>query len=107
VVERLGSKWKLAPQFGDLTDVEGGFSTALGKFWAKWSVGPQFSGGYRLEFKMPKGTVGDVVLPFSGGRNISVTVRGKETFMGLSKMVGGGMGFSDVEGGSHYVIIAN
>ncbi|KAK3116157.1 hypothetical protein LTR53_003766 [Teratosphaeriaceae sp. CCFEE 6253] len=28
----LGSTWKFAPQFGDLTSVEGGFTTGLGKY---------------------------------------------------------------------------
>ncbi|KAK5722576.1 hypothetical protein LTR15_005807 [Elasticomyces elasticus] len=34
----LGSTWKFAPQFGDLTSVEGGFTTGLGKFQAAWNV---------------------------------------------------------------------
>ncbi|KAK5134849.1 hypothetical protein LTR08_006081 [Meristemomyces frigidus] len=38
VTGRLGSAWGLAPQFGGLTSVEGGFVTGLGRFRAGWTV---------------------------------------------------------------------
>ncbi|KAJ9631871.1 hypothetical protein H2203_000271 [Taxawa tesnikishii (nom. ined.)] len=38
VTDRAGSKWSLKPQFGDLTSVQGGFTTILGKFEAGWNV---------------------------------------------------------------------
>lgn len=38
VVEPAGSQWTLAPQFGDLMHVEGGFAMGLGAFSALWSV---------------------------------------------------------------------
>ena len=62
VTGRVGSTWKLAPQFGDLTSVEGGFVTSLGKFQASWQV---LGGGreYELEWSVPEGTVGVVTLP--------------------------------------------
>ena len=62
ITGRLGSEWSLKPQFGDLTSVEGGFTTGLGKFSAKWKVS---KGGeaYTLNWDVPAGTAGTVVLP--------------------------------------------
>lgn len=37
ITSRKGKTWQLAPQLGDLTSVEGGFTTELGNFWAKWN----------------------------------------------------------------------
>jgi hypothetical protein len=37
VTAPAGGKWRLAPQFGDLTAVEGVFVTGLGRFQAAWS----------------------------------------------------------------------
>lgn len=55
-----GSKWTLAPQFGDLTDAQGGFTTPLGKFSATWKLQP---GGYILGFDVPVNSTGTLVLP--------------------------------------------
>lgn len=78
ITGRLGSTWRLAPQFGDLTQVEGGFSTDLGKFSASWKVVHK-GGQYTLRFDVPTGTQGSLVLPglpkSSGG---IVEVNGKK-----------------------------
>ncbi|TKA77205.1 hypothetical protein B0A55_02579 [Friedmanniomyces simplex] len=58
----LGGSWKFAPQFGDLTSVEGGFTTALGKFQAAWNV-TDGGLGYSAEWTVPANTKGTVVLP--------------------------------------------
>ncbi|TKA79702.1 hypothetical protein B0A49_01458 [Cryomyces minteri] len=55
-----GSAWTLAPQFGDLKAVEGGFTTPLGKFSASWKL---TSGGYTLEYDVPENSTGTLVLP--------------------------------------------
>ncbi|EMC96992.1 glycoside hydrolase family 78 protein [Baudoinia panamericana UAMH 10762] len=60
VTGRAGSTWRFAPQFGDLTSVQGGFTTILGKFQASWNV---TGGGYVVELSVPQGTTGEVVLP--------------------------------------------
>ena len=60
VTERAGREWRLEPTFGDLGNVEGGFVTGLGKFWAWWEVTEE---GYRLRWSAPMGTRGKVVLP--------------------------------------------
>jgi hypothetical protein len=57
-----GSTWTLAPQFGDLTSAEAGFTTPLGKFQASWTVN---NGGYDLSWNVPSGTSGTLVLPAS------------------------------------------
>jgi hypothetical protein len=78
VTERLGSGWELEPQFGDLTRAEGGFTTKLGKFWAKWEVE---DGGerYVLSWEVPVETEGVVTVPAlpCGGLGI-VSVGGVE-----------------------------
>lgn len=62
ITGRVGSTWRLAPQFGDLTSVEGGFTTSLGQFQASWKLS---DGGneYELSWNVPVGTEGTVVLP--------------------------------------------
>lgn len=46
--------------FGDLTHVEGGFVTALGKFRASWEVTPR---GYEIRVNTPAETRGEILLP--------------------------------------------
>lgn len=66
-----GGDWKLSPQFGDLTSAEGGFVTpdfagnGEGKFWAKWKL--EVGTGYVLEWDVPRGTKGKVILPGKPG----------------------------------------
>lgn len=55
-----GRTWLFAPQMGNLTKVEGGFRTKLGKFQASWEKKGQ---GYKASWSTPDGTQGDVVLP--------------------------------------------
>jgi len=55
-----GAQWMLAPQFGDLSRAQGGFTTPMGKFSASWKLQ---HGGYLLEYDTPEGTVGVISLP--------------------------------------------
>ncbi|KAK7513514.1 putative alpha-L-rhamnosidase B [Phyllosticta citriasiana] len=65
ITSPVGKTWKLAPSFGDVESAEGGFSTALGKFRASWSrKGSEVS----LEWEVPAGTQGTVVLPHEVGK---------------------------------------
>ncbi|KAI0129421.1 alpha-L-rhamnosidase B [Xylariales sp. AK1849] len=64
ITGRAGSTWRLAPQTGDLDHVEGGFTTKLGKFSASWTKQP--NGSIELNYDVPKGTKGDVILPGNG-----------------------------------------
>lgn len=60
LTQPAGSQWQLAPQFGDLTYAEGGFTTPLGKFSANWTL---IQNGYTISWGAPSGTVGVLVLP--------------------------------------------
>ncbi|TAQ87104.1 hypothetical protein B7494_g4573 [Chlorociboria aeruginascens] len=55
-----GQTWTLAPQLGDLTSAEGGFTTPLGRFYASWAL---VDGGYNLSYSAPDGTTGTLNLP--------------------------------------------
>jgi len=55
-----GSEWQFAPQFGDLTHAEAGFTTPLGKFSASWTL---VKSGYEVAWVTPAGTVGKLILP--------------------------------------------
>ncbi|KAJ6044466.1 uncharacterized protein N7446_002660 [Penicillium canescens] len=101
VTSRLGLTWKIAPQFGDLESAEAGFVTSLGKFQASWRKG---SSGYTLSFSVPKGTVGQLTLPFvTASKKPSITIDGDRLTRGLS--------YVDhtvtvkVTGGSHRVVV--
>jgi len=69
-----GSQWQLAPQFGDLSHAEGGFTTPLGKFSASWTT---FQGGYSVSWGFPGGTVGTIVLPTANGQQPTVEKDGQ------------------------------
>ncbi|KAF2398719.1 Six-hairpin glycosidase [Trichodelitschia bisporula] len=74
VIERLGRRWSVRPQFGDLRFAEAGFVTRLGKFRTGWR---KVEGGYDVEIETPVGTEGDVVLPvLSAGVMPTVMVNG-------------------------------
>lgn len=81
-----GSTWQLAPQFGDLTSVEGGFTSSLGQFQAQWRrASAQPSSSYEILFRVPDGTQGSVVLPSVNARNPQVTLNGKNVPWGGAK----------------------
>ena len=63
LVAPAGATWVIVPQVGDLTHVDGGFLTSLGRFSSKWSTnGTVLS----LEITAPKGTTGTVGVPLPG-----------------------------------------
>jgi hypothetical protein len=77
-----GRNWVLSPQFGDLKKVEGGFTTNLGKFSAKWEV-LENEEGYRIEYDVPNGTSGALVLPVSKLQTSRISVDG-EAYMSVT-----------------------
>ena len=96
VVEPAGQEWRLAPQVGDLTHVEGGFTTRLGKFSASWNA---TADGFEMAWEVPAGTSGSVVLPMGmegtvmmgeNAADVSAVDVGLE---GGKLSVGGGRGF--------------
>lgn len=76
VVSPAGGAWKLAPQRGDLTFAEGGFTTILGKFSAKWQV---HGAGVLLTWDTPIETAGTIVVPLPDGAQtlqLNATING-------------------------------
>jgi len=74
VTSRLGKTWKIAPQFADLEFAEAGFVTSLGKFKVSWR---KEADEYSLRFSVPKGTSGNVILPFvNPSRRPSIVMNG-------------------------------
>ncbi|CZR51983.1 related to alpha-L-rhamnosidase A [Phialocephala subalpina] len=104
VTGRAGSTWKLAPQFGDLKTVEGGFMTGLGKFQASWALQGR---GYKLSYNVPEGTVGDVVLPcLDAGRFPSISIDGRPVPKSLNpQIVNNAVVLSAIGGGSHSIVV--
>lgn len=101
VTSPAGAAWKLAPQFGDLTSVEGGFTTSLGKYQAKWQ---RIGAGYKLEFDVPKGTTGQLVLPtLKFGVFPSINLDGKHVAQRRDVQLTGDSVVLSVAGGSHSV----
>ena len=80
VTEPIGIVWTLAPQMGDLTSVQGGFVTQLGKFWAVWENTTETGEGYTLSgnWSTPLGTKGTLTVPGSkdGFLQASLVVNG-------------------------------
>ena len=65
MIEPVGIVWTLAPQMGDLTSVQGGFVTLLGKFWAVWENTTETGEGHTFSgnWSTPIGTKGTLTVP--------------------------------------------
>lgn len=74
VTTPLGRNWTLAPQTGNLTFAEAGFTTGLGKFQAKWLKGK--TGDFYLTWNMPNASSGAVTLSTSDAAKVNVQVGG-------------------------------
>ena len=98
-----GATWSLAPQFGDLTTVEGGYTTPLGKFSARWVLGGTV--GYNLSYNVPTSTSGTLVLPASNARAPNVTLNGSANTNGTYDASAGLFTISDQSGGVYMVIV--
>lgn len=69
VTEPQGRKWELKPAtFSEIERAEAGFTTGLGKFWAKFEVA---DGTVQVQWETPQGTEGYVVLPGHDGMVIN------------------------------------
>ncbi|KAI1141617.1 glycoside hydrolase family 78 protein [Hypoxylon sp. FL0543] len=105
-----GSTWRIAPQFGDLTHAEGGFTTSLGKYYLSWNVSSD--GGYALEYSVPQGTSGVLMLPVpSRSEKYKVEVDGKEMTVNQWKTTSNTEGnrqlyITQGSGGEHHVQVS-
>lgn len=98
-----GQTWNLAPQFGDLKTVEGGFTTGLGKYQAAWAVEGR---GYTLSYNVPAGTKGQLVLPFLIDGKIPDITFDKKGLSGSMRPQIGDYGVTlEVEGGKHAIVV--
>jgi hypothetical protein len=103
ILSPAGATWKLAPQFGDLRSVEGGFTTSLGKYQASWQL---VGGGYTLNYNMPEGTTGQVILPcLSAGKFPRITVDGLPVPADMSAQIVGSGVVLKARGGSHQIVV--
>ncbi|KAI0887940.1 glycoside hydrolase family 78 protein [Annulohypoxylon maeteangense] len=85
VTNPAGSSWQIAPQFGDLTHAEGGFTTSLGKYSTSWTVDDN---GYTLNYTVPQGTTGVLLLPVSkNGAQYKLTMDGEVITADSEKIV--------------------
>ncbi|KAE8149621.1 Six-hairpin glycosidase-like protein [Aspergillus avenaceus] len=102
VTSPRGLTWRIAPQFGDLKTVEGGFTTPLGKFQAAWEKNPD---SYTLEFSVPAGTKGNLTLPFvRSSEKPSITIDGNDIYKGVY-YYGETATFTVNGGGKHKVVV--
>lgn len=103
ILSPAGATWKLAPQFGDLTSVEGGFVTNLGKYQASWQIQ---TGGYTLDYEVPQATTGQIVLPcLTFGRFPSITIDGRPISSdGEANIQGNGIVLK-AQGGAHHILV--
>jgi hypothetical protein len=98
-----GQTWQLAPQFGDLKTVEGGFTTGLGKYQAAWQVKEE---GYTLSYDTPAGTKGQLVLPFlANGKIPNITLNGKPLPANMKPQIGDYGVTLGVEGGKYAITV--
>ncbi|KAL5327625.1 hypothetical protein ACEPPN_005326 [Leptodophora sp. 'Broadleaf-Isolate-01'] len=99
-----GREWNLQPQFGDLSEAEGGFTTPLGRFTAKWEL---VKGGYTLAWGAPVGTKGAVVLPGSERGVGRLMVDGRERVVQPQDISAkDGMVRIMVDGGEHSLVVS-
>ncbi|KAJ5784783.1 uncharacterized protein N7503_009995 [Penicillium pulvis] len=101
VTSQLGLTWDLSPQFGDLEFAEAGFVTDLGKFQASWT---KSSAGYTLDFSVPKGTTGNVTLPYvTSSKKPSITLNGASVKKNV--VYADSTATFVVGGGSHKIVV--
>lgn len=106
VTSPAGASWKIAPQFGDLANVEGGFVTSLGKYQAGWKLAGT---GYVLSYNTPSGTTGVLVLPcLNAGKFPKIKIDGRDVPKDMRARIstsGNGV-VLNVSGGSHSIVVS-
>lgn len=106
VTSPAGANWKIAPQFGDLTNVEGGFVTSLGKYQANWKLAGR---GYALSYNTPSATTGVLVLPcLDSGKFPKIKIDGRDVPREMKARIskrGNGV-VLNVPGGSHSIVVS-
>ncbi|KAL9620008.1 MAG: hypothetical protein Q9160_005385 [Pyrenula sp. 1 TL-2023] len=98
IVDGGGSTWRMAPNPGDLTDVEAGFSTTLGAFSAKLQTTDGVLTNYN--FSTPQGTKGSVsvLYPSCAGKMMVEETSGRCPTQTVDVEDGGQEGRIEVQG---------
>lgn len=109
ITSLAGSTWRIAPQFGDLTHAEGGFTTSLGKYSVSWTKNDDDT--FTLDYDVPQGTSGVLVLPASSkGQKYRVTVDGQAVMVthGMSIEAEGSrqLYITEGTGGQHHIEVS-
>ena len=89
--------WLVHPQPGNLSEVEAGFTTAIGTFAAAWT-NTSANGSATYSFQTPPGTQGSVVLDVPG---CSVNVRSSTGYLSGTTSPNGTVSVPKVAGGNY------
>ena len=104
ITSPAGATWKVAPQFGDLEHAQAGFLTSLGKYSANWQLRRR---GYTLEYDVPRGTTGQIVLPcLESGIFPSITIDGHPVPKNMNPSIQGTGFVLDGQGGQHTIVVS-
>ncbi|TBU60063.1 hypothetical protein BD310DRAFT_976199 [Dichomitus squalens] len=99
LVSAAGATWAIVPQVGDLTHVDAGFSTTLGRVSSKW-----FANGtvFGIDISTPQGTTGTVGVPLPGNYT-TATVSSADGGGGFVRAdESGRYWITDLAGGDHH-----
>lgn len=101
VTSPLGETWSISPQFADLEFAEAGFVTSLGKFQSSWTKKSDY---YTLDFTVPRGTVGNLTLPYiTTSKRPSITIDGNRVTRDV--VYADNTATFSVDGGSYTVVV--
>jgi len=95
-----GGEWTLAPQFGDLTSAQGGYTTGNGSFSSGWTLQ---TGGYTVWYAMPPGTTGTLLFP--GQNPVTVVIDGALISKRSLEVSNGVVTIKDQPGGNHTIVV--
>jgi len=102
-MEPAGKTWTFEPHPGDLKTVQGGFTTGLGIFQARWLSDGQ-SHIIAVDLNVPKGSSGVILLPLAEGATVFLDGRPATGMTTHSASRGAIIGtISDITGGHHTV----
>ena len=85
-----------------MTDVDAGFSTALGRFSSKWSMNETT---FRLKISTPKGTTGTVGLPLPGIFTSAILTGAGRKGDRVQADASGRFWVNDVDSGDHEFVL--
>ena len=102
LLSAAGATWAIAPQVGDLTHVDSGFSTTLGLFSSKWSLNGTV---FRLEISTPQGTTGSVGIPLPGNHTTALLSGLNSEAQRIRADESGRYWIHDIAGGEHGLLL--